>query len=672
MKSPSILPISQDDISKKKSQSDELNQINETLNAIRTQIGRHIDSQRDAAATIKQPGPQWFPQTEDWDQRSFEKWLRSLIPIQSKLERIRLKFFASLSNSTTNLRVSIGAHPDEFPIRMLAPSRKNAAPMIKQFSHINCPEEDLYWVFDEGEKSKFIQICRMEYDDEGCPMFVSESCMQESLLENIPKGSLVLWEPSPVRKKNKKRHSTDKPWTGLGCGTVIDMNLQDTTILPMPLIAFILWRLRHAEDTGYPSHREKTFALEYILSFTSRWNALPQPIGSFSQNISIYFNIRWMDISKLPRAYNNTDLGLQIKRESGDIPHINRKVPSDLHLLEVKHSLCLVSTIQPLPFYSLLLLQDREPCAIGPLRQYVAVELAERAERVFKGRGGNLGRLTAVGFFLAFLGVLLETVVGNWDESLDRLDETLVTSLSELKRSRRQDLMFDNDQFAKSDQYFTALQVLRICSDWIKQVNQGLKTLHGQIDISKASLDDDSDDDSNTHTAQDKANERKQLDEMFSIVMAENEARSRPRLDRIERKVEEVKSLRDGLFNATSVREASKGTSLAEMSGRQNQYILVFTIATVFYLPMSFVTSFYGMHLFDQGDDPSASKAPFIATFVVLSLATYILAASGLWFVKGRAEHKSTRRDSPCLDGKTKEQPTLFSLPSKKRSDSVV
>jgi Mg2+ and Co2+ transporter CorA len=26
------------------------------------------------------------------------------------------------------------------------------------------------------------------------------------------------------------------------------------------------------------------------------------------------------------------------------------------------------------------------------------------------------------------------------------------------------------------------------------------------------------------------------------------------------------------------------------MSGRQNQYILVFTIATVFYLPMSFVT----------------------------------------------------------------------------------
>jgi hypothetical protein len=112
--------------------------------------------------------------------------------------------------------------------------------------------------------------------------------------------------------------------------------------------------------------------------------------------------------------------------------------------------------------------------------------------------------------------------------------------------------MFDNDQFSKSDQYFTALQVLRICSDWIKQVNQGLKTLHSQIDISKASLDDDSDDDANAHTAQDKEDERKRLHEMCSIVMAENEVRSRPLLDRIERKVEEVKSLRDGVSRTTT------------------------------------------------------------------------------------------------------------------------
>jgi hypothetical protein len=230
MKSPSISPDLQDDTANKKPQSEELKQIKEALNAIRMQIDRHIEFQSAASDIIKQPQPQWFPQSEDWDQRSFEKWLRSLIPIQSKLERIRLKFFASLSNSTTNLRVSIGVQPDDYPIRTFAPTRQNAAPMIvsqnplvllpwgtqpldcrlkplfdawpkhlawypafhdpvlsaralqKQVSHIDCPEEDLYWVFAGGEKDMFVQICRMEYDDEGCPGFVSESCLQESRL----------------------------------------------------------------------------------------------------------------------------------------------------------------------------------------------------------------------------------------------------------------------------------------------------------------------------------------------------------------------------------------------------------------------------------------------------------------------------------------------------------
>jgi hypothetical protein len=78
------------------------------------------------------------------------------------------------------------------------------------------------------------------------------------------------------------------------------------------------------------------------------------------------------------------------------------------------------------------------------------------------------------------------------------------------------------------------------------------------------------------------------------------------------------------------------------------------------------------MHIFDQSGDSSSSQAPFIATFVVLSLATYILAASGLWFVKDRAEHKSNRRGQTNPNEKGKKQPALFGLPSKERSDSVV
>src|ERR1700709_386319 len=44
------------------------------------------------------------------------------------------------------------------------------------------------------------------------------------------------------------------------------------------------------------------------------------------------------------------------------------------------------------------------------------------------------------------------------------------------------------------------------------------------------------------------------------------------------------------LLNTTSVRASSKSTDMAEISIRQNQYIFIFTVATVFYLPLGFVT----------------------------------------------------------------------------------
>ncbi|RQM08472.1 hypothetical protein DH86_00000491 [Scytalidium sp. 3C] len=45
--------------------------------------------------------------------------------------------------------------------------------------------------------------------------------------------------------------------------------------------------------------------------------------------------------------------------------------------------------------------------------------------------------------------------------------------------------------------------------------------------------------------------------------------------------------------------EAAKGTNLAENSALQNRYILVFTVATIFYLPMGFVThaDFYSFEI---------------------------------------------------------------------------
>ncbi|KAK0649144.1 hypothetical protein B0T16DRAFT_324578 [Cercophora newfieldiana] len=84
-------------------------------------------------------------------------------------------------------------------------------------------------------------------------------------------------------------------------------------------------------------------------------------------------------------------------------------------------------------------------------------------------------------------------------------------------------------------------------------------------------------------------------------------------LTRIEMRKEEAKSLRDGLFSATSVSEAAKSTQL-------NNYILVFTIVTIFYLPLSFMT--------DQ-----KQVAWSIVTVILVAGVTYLLSGISMWVV---------------------------------------
>ncbi|KAK5659984.1 hypothetical protein OQA88_13450 [Cercophora sp. LCS_1] len=94
-------------------------------------------------------------------------------------------------------------------------------------------------------------------------------------------------------------------------------------------------------------------------------------------------------------------------------------------------------------------------------------------------------------------------------------------------------------------------------------------------------------------------------------------------LERIHDKTEEVKSLRDGLFNATSVREASRSTTM-------NRYVIVFTIMTVLYLPISLVATVFGTDLFDSGD-PTDNIDRFKTSAVATSVATHALSLLLVW-----------------------------------------
>ncbi|OTA91232.1 hypothetical protein M434DRAFT_389172 [Hypoxylon sp. CO27-5] len=194
------------------------------------------------------------------------------------------------------------------------------------------------------------------------------------------------------------------------------------------------------------------------------------------------------------------------------------------------------------------------------------------------------GRLTGVAVYLRVLRSILPIWTRKWVETLNEIDNLLGVKVDDLFDPKQDSgsMMFDST-FARSRLYFTVLQTLRIISEWIQQSEQELQQLKKDFDISvqpntarRGSISPTQNDTSpNTFI--------KEVDEAWEELISMHSSTSKYLLDRIEKKEVEIKSFRDGLFSATSVREASRATVL-------NQYILVFTIVTIFYLPLNYVS----------------------------------------------------------------------------------
>ncbi|KAL2812192.1 hypothetical protein BJX63DRAFT_432820 [Aspergillus granulosus] len=299
--------------------------------------------------------------------------------------------------------------------------------------------------------------------------------------------------------------------------------------------------------------------------------------GQYTRLLSLRFQVRWMQINDSRQFREENLVGVYLHRDEGDLPNYASDTATDFCVSEARLALAATTTIESnLPRYNMVTMLD----GAQVLPEEVKDRFLERNIQGVKAGSYRAGTLMGVGVSLLLNSAMLEWVSEQWITTLDVIDESLDASLAQITRLKRRDLMFDSDQFVKSDQYFAVLQVLHICTGWIKETLRGLEELAREVNesLSAARLE--------STPPQD----QESLRAIFSAVIADCEMRFQPVLDRIERKIEEVKGLRDG--------------------------------------------SFFGMHLFDPDGSSSASQTPFIITFVILSLTTYLLAACALWFVR--------------------------------------
>ncbi|KAI1424437.1 hypothetical protein F5Y12DRAFT_444023 [Xylaria sp. FL1777] len=185
-----------------------------------------------------------------------------------------------------------------------------------------------------------------------------------------------------------------------------------------------------------------------------------------------------------------------------------------------------------------------------------------------------------------------------WRGCLDHIDASVKITLEDVSDDVKLDrLMFDGPKFERSRSYFATLQLLRIFSDHIKETRRDVEWIIDKIDIEK----------------QDLLNEWKET--LIHLKNAEERL-----LQRIDTKTEDIKTLRDGLFNSTAVREATRSTEM-------NRYIIVFTVVTVIYAPPSFISTLFATPLpyFTKGDTEEFKTAIGVATGTTVLAALILL-----------------------------------------------
>lgn len=188
------------------------------------------------------------------------------------------------------------------------------------------------------------------------------------------------------------------------------------------------------------------------------------------------------------------------------------------------------------------------------------------------------------------------------------------------KQSIRDRLLFEDDDFTFIRRYFWAQQSLGIMNEDINEMISAYRmTFTDNVWNGSDKIiwpGDETQSSRYAHWRRRMAGLRKDI---------EHEIYGLEEIDRLnDEKIKEIKGLRDNLFSGTSVLESRRSVQQQAITVQQGRNIRLLTLVTIFFLPLTFVTSVFGM----TNMNPTANFRDFGIVLVVICIPTYILIGS--------------------------------------------
>lgn len=188
------------------------------------------------------------------------------------------------------------------------------------------------------------------------------------------------------------------------------------------------------------------------------------------------------------------------------------------------------------------------------------------------------------------------------------------------KQSIRDRLLFEDDDFTFIRRYFWAQQSLGIMNEDINEMISAYRmTFTDNVWNGSDKIiwpGDETQSSRYAHWRRRMAGLRKDI---------EHEICGLEEIDRLnDEKIKEIKGLRDNLFSGTSVLESRRSVQQQAITVQQGRNIRLLTLVTIFFLPLTFVTSVFGM----TNMNPTANFRDFGIVLVVICIPTYILIGS--------------------------------------------